>query len=65
MTREKFHLSLGIGQFKFDSNEDLIVDESSNAPGVFTRAREFLRIYQKTHHRAVIIIDNDWEVGGV
>ncbi|GAA6623912.1 methylation-associated defense system protein MAD4 [Scytonema sp. NUACC26] len=61
LTREKFHLSLGIHQFKFEINEDLIVDESGSDPGVFTRAHEFLRLYQRTHHHAVIVLDNDWE----
>lgn len=61
LTREQFHLSLGIRQFEFDIAEDLIVDESGNDPGVYTRAHEFLRPYQRTHRYAVIVLDNAWE----
>lgn len=61
LTREKFYLSLGISNFEFDPTEDLIVDESGNDPGVYTRAHEFLRPYQKTHRYAVIALDNAWE----
>lgn len=54
LTRDGFHLSLGIRQFEFDPAEDLIVDESGSDPGVYTRAHEFLRPYQRTHRYAVI-----------
>ncbi|NJL09430.1 MAG: hypothetical protein HC908_02005 [Calothrix sp. SM1_7_51] len=61
LTRERFHLSLGISKFEFDPGEDLIVDESGNDPGVYTRAHELLRSYQKNHRYAVIVLDNAWE----
>ncbi len=61
LTRDGFHLSLGIRKFEFDPAEDLIVDESGSDPGVRTRAHEFLRPYQRTHRYAVIVLDNAWE----
>ncbi len=61
LTREKFYLSLKISNFEFDPSQDLIVDESGSDPGVYTRAHEFLRPYQKTHRYAVIALDNAWE----
>lgn len=61
LTREQFNLSLGIRQFEFDLAEDLIVDVSGNDPGVYTRAHEFLRPYQRTHRYAIIVLDNAWE----
>lgn len=61
LTREQFHLSLGTRQFEFEQAEDLIVDVSGNEPGVYTRAYELLRSYQRTHRYAVIVLDNAWE----
>lgn len=61
LTREQFHLSLGTRQFEFDQAEDLIVDEIGNDPGVYTRAHEFLRPYQRTHRYAIIVLDNAWD----
>jgi len=61
LTRPNFHLSLGIGKFNFDPKYDIIVDESGNDPGVYTRGHELLRSYQITHQYAVIVLDNAWE----
>jgi hypothetical protein len=61
LTRVGFDLSLGIGKFEFDSAEDLIVDENGNDPGVYNRAHEFLRLYQRTHRHAIVVLDNAWE----
>jgi hypothetical protein len=60
-TRDKFHQSLGIRQFEFDPEQDIIVDEAGNDPGVYTRAHELIRSYQKTHHYAIVVLDNAWE----
>jgi hypothetical protein len=61
LTRDGFHFSLEIQQFNFDPLLDIIVDEMGNDPGVYTRAHEFLRSYQRTHRHAVIVLDNAWE----
>jgi hypothetical protein len=60
LTREGFHYSLGIRQIEFDPQQDIIVDESGNDPGVYTRAHEFLRAYQRTHCYAIVVLDNAW-----
>lgn len=59
-TREQFHRSLGIREFQFDPQKDIIV-EAGNDPGVYTRAHELIRLYQKTHRYAVVVLDNAWE----
>jgi hypothetical protein len=61
LTREQFHRSLGIKRFEFDPSQDIIVDEGGNDPGVYTRAHQFLRVYQRTHRYAVVVLDNAWE----
>lgn len=61
LTRDGFHFSLGIRQFDFDPQQDIIVDEMGNDPGVYTRAHELLRSYQRTHRYAVIVLDNAWD----
>ncbi len=61
LTREQFHRSLGTGRFEFDPAQDLIVDEAGNDPGVYTRAHELLRPYQRSHRYAVVVLDNAWD----
>ncbi|WP_373479206.1 hypothetical protein [Geminocystis sp.] len=61
LTREKFYLSLGISKFNFDPKQDIIVDESGNYPGIYTRGHELIRSYQTTHKYAVIVLDNAWD----
>lgn len=61
--RSQWHLSLGCAPFEF-SNEiggDLIVDEGGNDPGVYTKGHELLRPYQRTHDRALVVLDSEWE----
>lgn len=60
LTREQFHHSLGIQHFDFDPAQDIIVDESGNDPGIYNRAHELIRPYQKSHLHAVIVLDNAW-----
>jgi hypothetical protein len=59
-TREHCHTSLGIRAFNFDPQQDIIVDESGNDPGVYNRAHELIRPYQTTHRYAVVALDNAW-----
>lgn len=58
--RQQFHRSLRCGTFSFDPDEDIIV-AATNDPGVYQTAREFLRPYERSHQRAVVILDADWE----
>jgi hypothetical protein len=58
--RSQFHQSLGCGVFDFDKNQDLLVS-GEHDPGVYTRAHEFLRSYQKTHRHAVVALDEAWD----
>ncbi|MEB3175587.1 MAG: hypothetical protein VKN60_10460 [Cyanobacteriota bacterium] len=58
--REKFYLSLKTAPFAFDRDQDLLVDEAGNDPGVYNRAHELLRSYQSSHRFAVIALDNAW-----
>jgi hypothetical protein len=60
-TREQFHKSLGIRQFEFDPQQDVIVDESGNDPGVYTRGHELIRPYRQTHRYAVVVLDKAWD----
>jgi hypothetical protein len=57
--RQQFHRSLGCGRFSFDPREDIIVAPTKD-PGVYGTAHEFLRAYERSHHRAVVMMDADW-----
>jgi len=61
--RNRWHLSLGCAPFDFDDSVggDLIVDEGGNDPGVFTKGHELLRPYQRSHERALVVLDAEWE----
>ncbi|MBD1897909.1 hypothetical protein [Coleofasciculus sp. FACHB-129] len=59
-TRKQFHESLGIRQFDFDPQQDIIVEAGSD-PGVYNRAHELIRPYQRTHRYAVVVLDNAWD----
>jgi hypothetical protein len=59
-TRSEFHMSLGIREFEFDPQQDIIV-EAGNDPGVYTRAHQLISPYLKTHRYAVVVLDNAWE----
>ncbi|MEV5411512.1 hypothetical protein AB0K60_22075 [Thermopolyspora sp. NPDC052614] len=57
--RPRFHLSLGCAPFAFDPREDVFVAQTRD-PGVYGTAREFLRPFERTHRRAVVMLDADW-----
>ena len=61
--RERWHLSLGCAPFEIntDVGADLLVDEGGNDPGVYTKGHELLRPYQNSHHRALVVLDCEWE----
>jgi hypothetical protein len=51
---------LGCGDFTFDATADLVVAPTRDS-GVYHTARELLRPYERSHRRAVVILDNAWE----
>lgn len=61
--RDGWHLSLGCASFEMntDVGADLLVDEGGNDPGVYTKGHELLRPYQSSHHRALVVLDCEWE----
>lgn len=61
--RDGWHLSLGCAHFEIntDVGADLLVDEGGNDPGVYTKGHELLRPYQNSHHRALVVLDCEWE----
>jgi hypothetical protein len=59
LERPHFHRSLGCGRFDFAPSDILTHDRKD--PGVYRDGAEMLRMYRKTHARAVILLDNAWE----
>jgi len=59
-SRDRWHLSLGCGEFEIDTNIDLMVDEGGNDPGVYARAHELLRPCQNSHRHALVVLDCEW-----
>jgi hypothetical protein len=61
--RDGWHVSLGCAQFAIntDVGADMLVDEGGNDPGVYTKGHELLRPYQKSHLRALVILDCEWD----
>jgi phenylpyruvate tautomerase PptA (4-oxalocrotonate tautomerase family) len=61
--RNKWHLSLGCAPFDInpDIGADLIVDEGGNDPGVYTTGHELLRPYLRSHQRALVVLDCEWD----
>lgn len=61
--RAQWHLSLGCAPFDFSTEigGDLIVDEGGNDPGVYTKGHELLRPFQRSHERALVVLDSEWE----
>lgn len=51
---------LGCGDFTFDAAEDLVVAPTRDS-GVYHTARELLRPYERSHRRAVVMLDNAWD----
>lgn len=60
--RDGWPLSLGCAQFEIntDVGADLLV-EGDNDPGVYTKGHELLRPYQNSHHRALVVLDCEWD----
>lgn len=59
LCRDQFHRSLSCGKFDFDPVQDVIVAPTKD-PGVYGTAHELLRPYERTHQRAVVMVDADW-----
>jgi hypothetical protein len=61
-TRDRWHLSLGCAPFEIDTSvgADLIVDEGGNDPGIYNQGHELLRPYQRSHQRALVVLDCEW-----
>ena len=61
--RDGWHLSLACAAFDIDADVggDLIVDEGGNDPGVYTKGHELLRPFQRSHQRALVVLDCEWE----
>lgn len=60
LTRDKFHLSLGIRKFDFDPKHDIIVHKERD-PGVYKSAHQELDRYQNDYQYAVIVLDKEWK----
>lgn len=60
LNRDQFHQSLGCGRFDFDPRKDIIVSPTKD-PGMFRDAVGLLQIYEKSHARAVLVVDADWK----
>jgi hypothetical protein len=58
LSRDQFHRSLG--GFELDPALDVVVPPTKD-PGVYGTAHELLRPYERTHQRAIVIVDADWK----
>lgn len=58
--RQYAHRGLGCGPFDFDPIDDVVVAPHRD-PDVYGRHRGLLSLYQETHQRAIVMIDEDWE----
>ena len=47
--------------FEFDPRRDIKVADGDNDPGLYTRGHELLRPFQASHHRAVVVLDAEWD----
>lgn len=57
--RRRFHQSLGCREFSFNPRLDLIVSPTKDS-GMPRYARGLLKSYERTHQRAVVVVDADW-----
>jgi hypothetical protein len=57
--RQQFHQSLGCAQFTFNPRGDLIVSPMKDS-GMLRYAHGLLRSYERTHQRAVVMVDAAW-----
>lgn len=60
LARDQFHSSLRCGKFEFDPAQDVIVAPTRDC-GVYGMAHELLRPYGRSHKRAVVMVDADWD----
>lgn len=60
-TRKGFHQSLDCGNFDFDPRQDIRVASGDNDPGLYTRGHELLRPFLRSHRRAVVVLDSEWD----
>ncbi|WP_410820581.1 methylation-associated defense system protein MAD4 [Micromonospora sp. 050-3] len=58
--RPEFHRSVGCQRFAFDPRDDVVVSPTKD-PGVYRQGPEVLRRFRRSHDRAVIMLDNDWQ----
>lgn len=61
LSRPGIHAALGCGRFVFDARRDLHVAHGQNDPGLYTRAKEFLQPYARSHRHAVVVMDEAWD----
>lgn len=63
LTRDDFHrhYNLGIRPFDFDPRRDLFYAAGLNDPGLYTEGHNILAPLQRTHHRAIVIQDAEWD----
>lgn len=54
------HYNLGTAHFAFDANEDLFSSATMD-PGTYTTGEKLLKPFQKTHSRAVLMLDAEWD----
>jgi hypothetical protein len=61
LSRPGIHAALGCGPFTFDPRQDLRIAHGQNDPGLYTRAKEFLQPYAKSHRHAAVVMDAEWD----
>lgn len=61
LERDQVHRVIGCRPFGFDSRRDIKVAAGQNDPGLYVRANELLRPLAADYHRAVVIIDEEWD----
>jgi hypothetical protein len=54
------HQRLGCGEFSIDSEAEIRVEPTRDS-GVYGKAHELLKPYLYSHHRAVVVLDADWD----
>src|SRR5262249_32763761 len=52
--------NLGTAPFQFNENEDLFSSPTLD-PGTYKNGQEFVRLYQRSHRNAVVILDSEWD----
>lgn len=62
LSRPDFHHphNLGTRRFQFDPNEDMF-RAAGHDPGLFSTGHELLRPFLRSHERAVVVLDAEWD----